>query len=136
MDERAPATDTEAMGGESSVGAIRGLLAAALDALRTRLDLAAVEVELYLLRVVQMLLWAAAAVACALLALVFLLVTIVVALWDSHRMLGLLGGTGLFLVLAAVFAILGARTFRNRPNMLDGTLQQLEHDEHSARGVP
>jgi uncharacterized membrane protein YqjE len=136
VDERAPATDTEAMGGESSVGAIRGLLAAALDALRTRLDLAAVEVELYLLRVVQMLLWAAAAVACALLALVFLLVTIVVALWDSHRMLGLLGGTGLFLVLAAVFAILGARTFRNRPNMLDGTLQQLEHDEHSARGVP
>lgn len=136
MDERAPATDTEAMGGESSVGAIRGLLAAALDALRTRLDLAAVEVELYLLRVVQMLLWAAAAVACALLALVFLLVTIVVALWDSHRMLGLLGGTGLFVVLAAVFAILGARTFRNRPNMLDGTLQQLEHDEHSARGVP
>jgi uncharacterized membrane protein YqjE len=136
VDERAPATDTEAMGGESSVGAIRGLLAAALDALRTRLDLAAVEVELYLLRVVQMLLWAAAAVACALLALVFLLVTIVVALWDSHRMLGLLGGTGLFVVLAAVFAILGARTFRNRPNMLDGTLQQLEHDEHSARGVP
>lgn len=136
MDERAPATDTEAMGGESHVGAIRGLLAAALDALRTRLDLAAVEVELYLLRVVQMLLWAAAAVACALLALVFLLVTIVVALWDSHRMLGLLGGTGLFVVLAVVFAFLGARTFRNRPNMLDGTIQQLEHDEHSARGIP
>jgi uncharacterized membrane protein YqjE len=136
VDERAPATDTEAMGGESHVGAIRGLLAAALDALRTRLDLAAVEVELYLLRVVQMLLWAAAAVACALLALVFLLVTIVVALWDSHRMLGLLGGTGLFVVLAVVFAFLGARTFRNRPNMLDGTIQQLEHDEHSARGIP
>ncbi len=136
MDERAPATDTESMGGGSHVGAIRGLLAAALDALRTRLDLAAVEVELYLLRVVQMLLWAAAAVACALLALVFLLVTIVVALWDSHRMLGLLGGTGLFVVLAAVFGVLGARTFRNRPNMLDGTLQQLEHDQNSARGAP
>lgn len=136
MDERAPATDTEGMGGESHVGAIRGLLAAALDALRTRLDLAAVEVELYLLRVVQMVLWAAAAVACALLALVFLLVTIVVALWDSHRMLGLVGGTALFIILAVVFAALGARTFRNRPNMLDGTLQQLEHDENSARGAP
>ncbi len=120
----------------SHVGAIRGLLAAGLDALRTRLDLAAVEVELYLLRVVQMLLLAAAAVACALLALVFGLVTIVVALWDSHRMLGLLGGTGLFLLLAVVFAALGTRTLRNRPNILDGTLQQLEHDEHSARGTP
>ncbi len=136
MDERAPGTDPEAMAGGSHVGAIRGLLAAGMDALRTRLDLAAVEVELYLLRIVQMLLLAAAAVACALLALVFGLVTIVVALWDSHRMLGLLGGTGLFLVLALVFASLGTRTLRNRPNMLDGTLQQLQHDEHSARGTP
>ena len=136
MDERAPGTDTEMMGGESQVGAIRGLLATALDALRTRLDLAAVEVELYLLRVVQMLLWAAAAVACTLLALVFGLVTIVVALWDSHRMLALLGGTGLFVVLAALFGWLGARTFRNRSNLLEGTLQQLEHDGRSARGTP
>ena len=118
------------------MGAIRGLLAAGLDALRTRLDLAAVEVELYLLRVVQMLLWAVAALACALLALVFLLVTVVVALWDSHRMLGLVGGIGLFVILAVVFGVLGARTFRNRPNILDGTLQQLEHDQHSARGTP
>jgi uncharacterized membrane protein YqjE len=124
------------MEGGSHVGALRGLLAAGLDALKTRLDLAAVEVELYLLRIVQMLLWAAAAVACALFALVFALVTIVVALWDTHRMLGLLGGTGLFLILAIVFGALSARTLRNRPNMLDGTLQQLEHDEHSARGVP
>jgi uncharacterized membrane protein YqjE len=136
VDERAPGSDTEMMGGGSQVGALRGLLAAALDALRTRLDLAAVEVELYLLRVVQMLLWAAAAVACALLALVFGLVTIVVALWDSHRMLALLGGTGVFLVLAVLFGWLGARTFRDRSNLLEGTLQQLEHDEHSARDTP
>jgi uncharacterized membrane protein YqjE len=136
VDERAPATDTEAMGGESHVGAIRGLLGAGLDALKTRLDLAAVEVELYLLRVVQMLVWAVAALACALLALVFGLVTIVVALWDTHRMLGLLGGTLVFLVLAVVFGSIGARTFRSRPNMLEGTVQQLEQDQRSARRKP
>lgn len=124
------------MAGGSHVGALRGLLAAGLDTLRTRLDLAAVEVEIYLIRVVQMLLWAVAALACALLALVFGLVSIVVALWDSHRMLGLLGGTGLFVLLAVIFGVLGARIFRNRPTILDGTLQQLEHDHHSARGVP
>ena len=136
MDERAPPTDTDAMSGGSHVGAIRGLLATGLDALRTRLDLAAVEVELYLIRAVQMVLWAIAAVACALLALVFGLVSIVVALWDTHRMLGLLGGTVLFLVLAITFGAIGARTFRGRPPMLDGTLQQLEHDHQSARGAP
>jgi uncharacterized membrane protein YqjE len=136
VDERAPPTDTDAMGGGSHVGAIRGLLATGLDALRTRLDLAAVEVELYLMRAVQMVLWAIAAVACALLALVFGLVSIVVALWDTHRMVGLLGGTVLFLVLAITFGAIGARTFRGRPPMLDGTLQQLEHDHQSARGAP
>jgi uncharacterized membrane protein YqjE len=136
VDERAPATDTEAMEGGSHIGAIRGLFASALDALKTRLDLAAVEVELYLLRVVQMILWAVAAVACALMALVFALVSIVVALWDSHRMAGLLGGTVLFVILAVVFGVLGARTFRSRPTILAGTLDQLEHDHRSAKGIP
>ena len=124
------------MHGGSHIGALRGLFAAGLDTLRTRLDLAAVEVELYLIRVVQMMLWAVAALACALLGLVFGLVSIVVALWDSHRMLGLLGGTGLFLALAVIFGLVGARTFRGRPSVLDGTLQQLDHDQRSARGVP
>jgi len=122
--------------GGPHVGALRGLFATGIDTLRTRLDLAAVEVELYLIRVVQMLLWAVAALACGLLALVFGLVTIVVALWDTHRMAGLLGGTGLFLALAVTFGIIGSRTFRSRPTILDGTLQQLEHDQHSARGTP
>ena len=124
------------MQGGSHIGALRGLFATGLDTLRTRLDLAAVEVELYLIRVVQMMLWAVAALACALLGLVFGLVSIVVALWDSHRMLGLLGGTGLFFALAVIFGLVGARTFRGRPNVLDGTLQQLDHDQRSARGVP
>jgi uncharacterized membrane protein YqjE len=124
------------MQGGSHIGALRGLFAAGLDTLRTRLDLAAVEVELYLIRVLQMMLWAVAALACALLGLVFGLVTIVVALWDSHRMLGLLGGTGLFFALAVIFGLVGARTFRSRPNVLDGTLQQLDHDQRSVRGVP
>jgi len=136
VDERAPPTDTDAMHGGSHIGALRGLFATGLDTLRTRLDLAAVEVELYLIRVVQMMLWAVAALACALLGLVFGLVSIVVALWDSHRMLGLLGGTGLFLALAVIFGLVGARTFRGRPSVLDGTLQQLDHDQRSARGVP
>lgn len=128
--------DPEAVGGGAHIGALRGLLAAGLDALKTRLDLAAVEVEIYLIRVIQMILWAIAALACALLAVVFGLVTIVVALWDSHRMAGLLGGTGLFVVLAVVFGFIGARTLRGRPHVLEGSLQQLEHDQRSARGAP
>jgi len=136
VDERAPEMDPEAMGGGSHTGALRGLLAAGLDALRTRLDLAAVEIEIYLIRFVQMILWTIAAVACALLGLVFGLVTIVVSLWDTHRMLGLLGGTGLFFVLAVLFAFTATRTFKGKPNILEGSLQQLESDHRSAKGAP
>jgi uncharacterized membrane protein YqjE len=121
--------------GGSPVGALRGLLGAGLDALKTRLDLAAVEVELYFLRVLQMILWSIAALACALMALVFGLVTIVVALWDTHRMLGLLGGTGLFLVLALVCGSVGSRIFRGRPSILSGSIDQLDADQASARGT-
>src|SRR5207302_1268054 len=94
-------------------GVIRGLLASALDAVRTRLDLATVEVEIYLLRTVHLLVWAVAAVACGLLALAFGLVTLVVALWDTHRMAALLGGTVAFVALAATFASIGARAHRS-----------------------
>jgi len=95
-----------------------------------------VEVELYLLRIVRMILWAIAALACALMALVFGLVSIVVALWDTHRMAGLVGGTVLFVVLAVTFGAIGARTFRSKPNILSGSIEQLEHDHHSAKGTP
>ena len=117
-------------------GAARGLAAAAIEAVRTRLDLAAVELEIHLLLLVRLLAWILGAVVCALLALAFGLTALVLSLWDSHRMLGLLGGTGLFFALAAIFGLVGARTFRSRPNVLDGTLQQLDHDQRSARGVP
>jgi uncharacterized membrane protein YqjE len=117
-------------------GIIRGLIATLVDAVRTRLDLASVEVEMYLLRVLQMLLWAVAAVACAVLALVFGLVSLIVALWDTHRLYALLGGTLLFSLLAAICGLIGASVFRNRRHLLEGTLQQLERDQRQAGGGP
>ena len=106
----------------------RGLFVSLVEAARTRIDLATVEAEIFLLRSIQMLLWAFAAVACALLALAFAIVALVAALWDTHRMLGVLSGAGLFVVLAIVFGFVASRTFKGRPQMLEGTLAQLETD--------
>ncbi len=116
------------------IGAIRGLFVSVIDAARTRLDLAAIEAEIFLLRTIQMLLWAFAAVACGLLALAFAVVAVVAALWDTHRMLGVLCGAGLFVVLALVFGYVASRTFTAKPHMLAGTLAQLETDQHRASG--
>jgi uncharacterized membrane protein YqjE len=117
-------------------GVFRGLFDSVIEAARTRLDLAAVEAEIFVLRTLRMLLWALAALACALLALVFAVVAVVAALWDTHRMLGLLSGVGLFVVLAAVFGYVASHTFKGRPAMLEGTLQQLETDQRRVSGKP
>ncbi|HEY4213497.1 MAG TPA: phage holin family protein [Steroidobacteraceae bacterium] len=124
--------DEEAPG--PAPGAFRGLASAVLDVLKTRLDLVAVEAEIYLLRTMQTLLWALAALACALLGFVFVIVAVIAALWDTHRMAGVLGAAGLFVLLAAVFGYVAARTFRFRPMVLDKTLQQLEHDRDRVNG--
>jgi uncharacterized membrane protein YqjE len=122
--------------GHGYTGVFRGLFDSVIEAARTRLDLAAVEAEIFLLRTIRMLLWALAALACGLLALAFAVVALVAALWDTHRMLGVLSGAGLFIVLAAVFAYIASRTFKGRPAMLEGTLQQLETDQHRVSGKP
>jgi uncharacterized membrane protein YqjE len=120
-------------GGEEP-GLIRGLVITVVDALRTRLDLAAVEIEMYLLAVLQMLLWTVATVAFAVLALVFGLVSVIVALWETHRLEALLGGTLLFVILSVICGAVAARVFRRRPHLLEDTLQQLENDRQQAGG--
>ena len=131
--------DEEAEGAEASAphgpGLLRGLLAAVIGSLRTRVDLAAVEAEIYLVYVAQLLLWGFAAVACALLAVVFALTAVVIAVWTTHRMAGLIGSMVVLLVLAVVCGMIGARIFRGRPPLLSGTLAQFEHDQRRVAGT-
>jgi len=114
--------------------ALRGLFAALVEALRTRLDLAAVELELHLRALLRMLVWAVGAVACAMLALAFAVTALIVALWDTHRMLALLGGSLIFVALTATFVLLGMRTLRSQPGVLESSLQQLQQDQQRAGG--
>lgn len=114
---------------------LHALFAAAIDSLRTRFDLAAVEIEMYLLATVRMLVWAFGALACLLLALAFAVTALVVSLWDTHRMLALLGGSGAFIALAALFGWLGARTLHASPELLQGSLKQLREDQRRAGGA-
>ena len=115
-------------------GPLRGLFTSILQSVRTRLDLATVEAEIYLVYVAQLLLWGFAAVACALLALVFALTAVVIAVWETHRMAGLLGSMVVLLILAAACGMVGARVFRSRPPLLAGTLGQFEHDQRRVGG--
>ncbi|MBV9318061.1 MAG: phage holin family protein [Gammaproteobacteria bacterium] len=134
MDAPAPLPETTTAA--DPPGALRGLFAALLEALHTRLELAGVELEIHLRALLRSLIWAVGAVACAMLALAFGMLALVAALWSSHRMLALLGGTLLFVLLAALFGYLGARALRIHPDVLEGSLEQLAKDERRARGEP
>lgn len=137
MDEIVPPLeDQEAAGAPRGPGLVRGLLATLLDSIKTRLDLAAVEAEIYLVYVAQLLLWGFAAVACALLAIVFALTAVIIAVWQTHRMAGLVGSMVVLLILAVTCGIVGARIFRARPPLLAGTLGQFEHDQRRVAGGP
>ena len=116
----------------SSERPVKGLLAAALEALRTRLELAGVELEIHLINLARTLIWAVAAILCALLSLAFGIVALIAALWDSHRVLGLLAGGLVFLLLCAACAYIGARIFRRGRGILDASLEQLDRDQRRA----
>ena len=132
----APAPLPEWAAEAESPGAVRGLVAALLEALHTRLELAGVEVEIHLRALLSSLIWALGAVACAMLGLAFGVLALIAALWNTHRMLALLGSTALFIALAALFGYLGARALRVHPDVLEGSLEQLAEDERRARGGP
>jgi uncharacterized membrane protein YqjE len=112
---------------------LQGLAAAALDALRTRLELAAVELEIHLIGLVRLLICAVAAILCSLLALAFGVVALIATLWSSHRVLGLVVGGLAFLVLGLACALIGALVFRRRPGILRDSVEQLDRDQHRAR---
>ncbi len=127
-----PGGDDPASGGVP----LRGLTASVLEALRTRLDLATVELEIQALLVFRMLAWMVGALACILLALALGVTALIVALWNTHRMLGLLGGSAVFVLLAILLTWLGLRTVRGRPAPLSGSLGQLGEDQREIRGGP
>jgi uncharacterized membrane protein YqjE len=112
-----------------------GLMAGLIAALRTRLDLAAVELEIHLLLLVRLLAWMLGALACLFLALAFGVTAIVAALWDTHPALALLGGCALFVLLAAVLGYLGLRSLRRTGAPLEGSLEQLAEDERRVGGA-
>jgi uncharacterized membrane protein YqjE len=124
----APSTDAP--------GTVREFIVALLEALHTRLELAGIEFELHLRALLRSLIWAVSAVACAMLGATCGVMALIVALWNTHRMLGLLGGMVVFVLLAAIFGYQGARALRIHSDVLQGSLEQLTEDERRVRGGP
>lgn len=115
-------------------GATR-LLGGVLGLLHTRLDLLVVELEEEKERLKQAVLLAVAGMFCLSFALLLLTLFVVVAFWDSHRLIAL-GGLTLLYFLMGVAALLVLRAkARARPRPFSATLDEISKDRERLTAV-
>ncbi len=107
---------------------LRHLLAQLLALLQVRVELLTTELSGEIRRVAVILVWAAVALLFGALAMLMVTVTIIVALWEQHRLLaaGLIT-LGFFLVAAlALWQVV--RRVRGRKPLLAASLEELRRD--------
>jgi uncharacterized membrane protein YqjE len=115
---------------------LRRLSASLLTLGRIRLELFAIEAQEEKDRIASLLLWAVLAALLAGFGLLMLLVLITVALWDSHRLLALGGGT-VVLVAAAVVAVSKVKALIDQPaSLFQASIGELKADADALRRSP
>ncbi len=112
---------------------LRTFLATFVELLQTRLELVVIELEEEMHRVALTLLWSVVGVLAGGLTLLLLAVTIVIAFWDSHRLLAACLVTALFALLTATAAWIVRRQLTLRPRLLEATLGELRRDAAGLR---
>jgi uncharacterized membrane protein YqjE len=108
--------------------ALGRLGAGTLLALRQRLELASIDVEEELLRIVGLMAGALVTVLLFTLALAAAATVVVVLFWNEARIAALLGVTLFFTLAGAAAASALVRSVRDKPRFLDATLTELERD--------
>ncbi|MFC0251324.1 phage holin family protein [Massilia consociata] len=113
---------------------IRQFGATMLDLARTRLELAAIELQESTQRLLGYLAWAAAAAVMALFFLGLVVLFVLVLFWDTHR-LAAVGGMAVLFGLGAAFAAMKLRAgLASRPPLLPATLAELRKDAAALKG--
>ncbi|SRR5579871_806555 len=113
---------------------LRRALASLLELGHTRLELLTVELEEQIEHAAGVLLWSIAAIFFGSLAVLVLALTVVIAFWDTHRLLaaGLVTGALAALSLAAVLVV--RVRLRHRPRLLSATVAELKRDADALDG--
>lgn len=119
--------------GEPATSAVRSVVRSLLSFAETRARIAASEFEEQLLRLLEVAVWAVAALFLFAIALLLIAFFIVLVFWDSNRLLaaGLLAG--LFASAAGFSALMVRNCMAARPKFLAATLAELEKDRERMR---
>lgn len=107
---------------------LRGLMASAIGLVQVRLELITVEAREEILRVGELLVCGALAIAFLSLGLGFLAVLLTVLLWDSQRVLALAIFATLFLTVGLVAAFMAGARVRQGSRLFAASREELQRD--------
>ena len=120
--------------GHGLFASLRRLLTTLIELVHSRLDLVGIELQLEVQRATSLLLWAFTAIVCGIVALVLLGVTVLIAFWDTHRLLAAVCVTAAFALASLGMAFLVRHRLRTRPRLFGATLDELQHDVAALKG--
>lgn len=119
----------------SALGAsLRHLLATVLEMAQVRLELLSTDWEMEKLRILDAVLWSAAALLALTLGVVMLCGLLLLLLWDSYRFVAI-GAMGVVLLsMGALFLWQARRSMRSLQGFMAATVAELKRDQTELRG--
>jgi uncharacterized membrane protein YqjE len=112
------------------------MLTTGVALVQTRLALVAVELEEQAQTALGLLLWSIAALFLGSLAILLLAILVIIAFWDSHRLLAAGLVTGFFAVAAVVAMLVARHLLRTRPRFFGASISELQRDLTALGGDP
>ena len=113
---------------------LKQLLGTLVGIAQTRIELLGTEVEEQVARLTSMLLWAIVSMFLAFTTVVLMAVAILVAFWDTNRILAAILLAAGFAVLALISYLRARAVARGRPHLFQATLEELAKDRDRLGG--
>ncbi|MDP1660094.1 MAG: phage holin family protein [Methylotenera sp.] len=117
------------MADEGLFVSIKNMAATLVAVVHTRLDILSTDLEEGRERLMSLLVMAFVSLFCLCVGVVLLAIFIVVAFWDTHRLLVLGLLTSIFLVAGAVLCGLAIRALKAMPRVFQASLDELSKDK-------
>lgn len=113
---------------------LKGFVSSLIEIVHVRLELITVEARDEALRLTELLVYGALAIAFLTFGIAFVAVLLTVLLWDSHRLLVLTLFSTLFITLGVVAAVIARARMAEGTRLFASTLDELKRDRDGLGG--
>jgi uncharacterized membrane protein YqjE len=115
--------------GEGLFSSLKNLTATLVAIVHTRLDLLSTDLEEGRERLIAILVMSFVSLFCLCVGIVLLAILIVVAFWETHRLLVLCMLTGVFLFSGGILCVFAIRALKAMPRVFAASLAELSKDQ-------